>query len=407
MFDLKPHDFYQTIAADDDRYTLLEIPFSISGKGKSFGLKERLGLYQYYQTVHKKNLASGWLANLPDKIFDYYRNQEFIHKLCFIQERQGAVPDHDWVYLSKPDLQFKEFINAFNIRYILIHRGAVKADAIENLTRYFSEQLSGISEYTIRRRDGIIRFTLMDELCEPPLGENLLEPQKEALLTEGWSKWVQFRDLSGRWGVKNKLVLLFASPRQADYVLDFDVEVPDYFQNKHQVMQIYLNARKILRAEITGRWREHVELPAEWVHTGMNLITLELSNLEEAKPKDNIHYRIGTTSVFAPVDIHAVSLSRRLPFEGRIMFPGLWIGNPAERFSLQSGYNIFVVDEHSGRVLEQCVFNTNVSAEAADKMAEYLASIPAGRIVIALTWDDASRQLNHRAVQALHSLGRH
>jgi len=405
MFDLKPHEFYQTIAADDDRYALLEVPFSVSGKGKSFGLKERMGLYQYYQTVHQKELVSGWLANLPDKIFAYYRSQDFIQKLCFLQEKQGNIPEEDWAYLLKPDRKLQEFINGFNIRYILIHRGAVKADAIENLTRYLSEQLSGFSEYTIRRRDGIIRFTLMDELREPPLGENLLDPRKGALLTEGWSKWVQIQDFSGRWGVNNKLVMLVPSPRQVGYELELDIEVPDFFQKKRQIMQVRLNSRKVQQFEFTGRWKETVVLPEELMAAGTNVVTFELKNLERVNIKNDSHYRIGATRVFSPVDIHAVSLSRRLPFEGRIMFPGLWIGNPAKRFALQGGYNIFIVDEHVGQVLDQNVFRTNISLEAADKLADYLDSVQTGRIIIALTWDDASRQLNDRAVFALRSIG--
>ncbi len=405
MFDLKPHEFYRTIAADEDRCTVLEVPFSVSGKGKSFGLKERLGLYQYYQTVHQKDLASGWLANLPDKIFAYYLNKDFIQKICFLQERQGPVPDEVWTHLLKPDFQLKKYIQGFNIRYILIHRGAVKADAIANLTRYFSEQLSDFSDYTIREKDGIIRFTLMDEICAPPLGDNLLDPQNEVLLTEGWSNWMQIGDVSGRWGVTNKLVLLFTSPRQSDYELELDIEVPDFFQKKRQFMKVRLNSRKILGFEFTGRRMEKVKLPATALDVGTNVVTLELNNLERVKIDDNVHYRIGTTGVFSPVDIHAASLSRRLPFQGRIIFPGLWIGNPAERFPLQGGYNIFVVEETTGRVIDFCVFNTNVSAEAADKMAGYIDDIPAGRIVIALTWDDASLQLNDKAVQALRSVG--
>jgi hypothetical protein len=98
-------------------------------------------------------------------------------------------------------------------------------------------------------------------------------------------------------------------------------------------------------------------------------------------------------------------MSPKLPFEGRIMFPGLWIGNPGVRFPLQGGYNLYVVDEHTGEVIERAVFKTNIRTEASEQMAAFLTSIPHGRIVIALTWDDASRELTDPAVEALGTIG--
>lgn len=405
MFDLETHDFYRTIAADEEEYAILELPFSISGKGKSFGVKERQGLYQYYQTVHQKKLVSGWLANLPDKIFAYHRKPMFIQNICFLQEKRGTVPEEEWERLQKPDPQLQQFLSVFNIRYIFIHRGAVKAEAIENLTRYLSKQLSGFTPFTVRRREGIIRFTLMEDLLDTYREKNLLAPENEVLLTEGWSNWIQYRGAWGRWAMNRQTVLLFSSSKPQEQVLGLEIEVPDFFKNKEQTVEVRLNSHQVARLEIAGRKQHGLRLPREWVTRGTNRLELKIKHMEKVPEGVDPPLRIGDTGVSSPVDIKAVSLSPRLPFEGRIMFPGLWIGNPAARFSLEGGYNLYVVDEHTGRVLDSRNFRTNLSTAASQDMTGYLSSIPAGRIVIGLTWDDASRKISEDAVEALRAIG--
>lgn len=405
LFDLSPHEYYQAMAQDPDRYSILEIPFSISGKGKSFGPKERLGLYQYYQTVHNKILPSGWLANLPDKLFDYYRNLDFVHRICFIQEGLLDIPEETWEALAEPDPKFQLFFNAFNIRYILIHRGAVKAEEIEDLSRYFSSQLSGFSNFTLRKHNNIVRFTIMDNILDPGIGENLLLPQRDIGLTEGWANWNQYQGKEGRWAKQDRVVLLFSSPEKRSFTLQLDVQAPDFAKTRSQTIAIFLNNRLISQFTFSGRMEKSITLPAEDIHTGSNVLAFKFSHMTKVKVEKNELYRIGETQVFSPIDISAMSFSKKFPFEGKNVFAGLKIGDQKKRFSLKSGYNIFVLDEETGKLIDTQIFGTNYSPAQAEKMAAYIQGIQGGRIVIALTREDASIFLSDTAVEALRSVG--
>lgn len=87
------------------------------------------------------------------------------------------------------------------------------------------------------------------------------------------------------------------------------------------------------------------------------------------------------------------------------MFAGVKTGRQNQKLPLKRGYNILVIDEQSGVQIEQQVFSTNTSLQQGDKMADFIRNIPNGRIVIAVTWDDASLYLNDNAVTALLSIG--
>jgi hypothetical protein len=70
------------------------------------------------------------------------------------------------------------------------------------------------------------------------------------------------------------------------------------------------------------------------------------------------------------------------------------------------GYTLAAVDPVA-RQVEIRTFNTSWYEEESDKLAAYVASLPAGRIVAIATNFDVSRRLNGAAVQALRTLGFH
>jgi hypothetical protein len=68
------------------------------------------------------------------------------------------------------------------------------------------------------------------------------------------------------------------------------------------------------------------------------------------------------------------------------------------------GYTLAAVDPVA-RQVEIRTFNTSWYEEESDRLAAYVASLPAGRIVAVATNYDVSRRLNAAAVQALRTLG--
>jgi hypothetical protein len=71
----------------------------------------------------------------------------------------------------------------------------------------------------------------------------------------------------------------------------------------------------------------------------------------------------------------------------------------------QRGYNLVVVDESSGTVVDQARFDTYGSTAEAEAMATYINALPPGRIVLVGIRDEASRNMTENAYLALESLG--
>jgi len=405
MFSLHPHQYYQEMAQDSEKYSLLELPLSISSKGKSFGIKERLGLYQYYQTIHGKNLPTGWLANLPHKIFDYYKNVSFIPNITYLQEKTTTIPSETLDSLSIPDPQFHMFLNLYNIKQINIHRGAIKASGIEYLKSYFKSQFRGVAEYSIREENNLINLRIHSDLAKPFLGENLLTPKKSLALTEGWSRWIEHQDRTGRWVTAKNANLLFSTPIKRSFRLEIDCDIPEFAPNINQVLEIQLNSSLVDKLSYSHQVTKRITLPQELVKPGSNIITLHFQKMSEVLITTTPAYQIGQTGTYSPVDIEATSGSRTIHFRGMGVLYPLRIGHQRIYNKFKAGYNIFVVNEKTGKILIHRAFDTHTDAENSQRMSTFIDKIKSGRIVIAITWGSAFASLSEEAVAALKTLG--
>jgi hypothetical protein len=405
MFSLHPHQYYQEMAKDEEKYSLLELPFSISSKGKSFGIKERLGLYQYYQTIHGKNLPTGWLANLPYKIFDYYKNVSFVPRITYLQEKNTSIPPETLNSLIIPDPQFIMFLNLYNIKQINIHRGAIKANGIEYLKSYFKSQFQGAAEYSIREENDLINLRIHSDLAKTYLGENLLAPEKALDLTEGWSRWIRHQDRSGRWVTAKNANLLFSTPTKRSFRLEIDCDIPEFASNKNQVLEIRLNSSLVDKLSYSHHVTKSITLPQDLVKLGSNIITFHFQKMSEVRINPTPAYHIGQTGTYSPVDIEISSSSRTIGFQGMsVLFP-LRVGQQRIYNKFQAGYNIFVVNEKTGKILVHRAFATHSHAENSKRMSTFIDKIKSGRIVIAITWGNAIASLSDEAVAALRTLG--
>jgi len=103
------------------------------------------------------------------------------------------------------------------------------------------------------------------------------------------------------------------------------------------------------------------------------------------------------------------------PMIGRAVVAGLqeqgfavdWVrdGGEAELALSHEVYDVALLDPASGKLLDKRGFDTYANPYEADRLAEYLAAIPAGRLVAVATRGDAGRSLTDRAVAALRTIG--
>lgn len=78
-----------------------------------------------------------------------------------------------------------------------------------------------------------------------------------------------------------------------------------------------------------------------------------------------------------------------------------------EHLAMQTGrgYNIVVLNEYTGEIIETGHFDTYGDPQAAPGMAAFIESIPTGRIVLVAVSDEGRVNMNEAAWQALESIG--
>jgi hypothetical protein len=114
-------------------------------------------------------------------------------------------------------------------------------------------------------------------------------------------------------------------------------------------------------------------------------------------------YRLGATGVRSPVDIELVSAGRGPQGQGGLVSARV---NGHEVVDLpRRGYNVVALDGGDGHVLWSDNFDTFKSPAESRRMAERIATLPPGTIVIAGVKTDGGGQLTAEGVAALRSIG--
>ena len=106
-----------------------------------------------------------------------------------------------------------------------------------------------------------------------------------------------------------------------------------------------------------------------------------------------------TPGVLSPVSIMVESAGQEVGDLGHIYVDGRNV-SPEGR-----GYNLAVMDPQTGVVEATASFDTHLDEGASRAMADFVVSIPEGRIVAVSVRDEASRLLSEEAVQALRTIG--
>jgi len=184
----------------------------------------------------------------------------------------------------------------------------------------------------------------------------------------------------------------------AELALRFDGEDPDVTR----WVDVSLNGRPLRRIEAPGATTVGLSPPFRAADRN----ELRLVHRYQVKPEvvgAGATYRIGTTGVRSPVDIEVVSEGRGPQGQGGQVTARV---NGHEVVTLpRRGYNIVALDGADGHVLWGDNFDTFRSPAESRRMAERIASLPSGAIVIAGVKTDGGGQLTAEGVAALRSVG--
>ena len=171
-----------------------------------------------------------------------------------------------------------------------------------------------------------------------------------------------------------------------------------------QGVTLQVNGHELDWVAMSSGWGQYGwDVPADLVRAGLNDVRFGFDRLDA--PADVLpgNGEIGTTGLQAPVAIEVNS-------GGPADFAFITIGSEdeAQDGSVHSpGYNVAVIHPRSGKLLDQQGFDTTPSESEAEAaaLADMIAAVPDGRIVVVALQGDGAAQLTEEAVEALAQIG--
>jgi len=171
-----------------------------------------------------------------------------------------------------------------------------------------------------------------------------------------------------------------------------------------QVLSITVNDVLVLKDQaLAPGWQTlAVKIPASATRRGANRVRLHFAwtlSPRQVFPDPASRGAIGTSGAISPVnlDVHSFDEAYISAFSAD--------GSETKASPDRRGYNVVVLDQRSGRVLDAQGFDSAANNYEADRLAQYLSAVPRGRVVVLATKGDASAHLTPAAIAALRALG--
>lgn len=400
---------YAEIAADPAPVAVMHAPL---GWRNSFGVfgAERTRL-QYFQSVHQKPMLGGNISRAPDFKMDYFRRIPLFQAIRQA-EFTGDVPLE---LAQAAAAQAEELMYLYNVGYVLlmppIPQRFPYADHWQATWDFYRATLplaqqpfwtgpaaegGTIEAYRVEQPAGSDNFTLA-------LGEGGTFPYRG----EGWDTAEADTPYGqpGVWATAQEscvfLPLRGVEPT-AEYTLRAAVRPFSYPGGGEQRVALRVNGETLPGQPLIDDWQT-----AEWTVPGTALrSTLNRLCFEwayAAVPREVLGGSriIGGTGVELPLDTELKSFA-----DGA--FIALFdeeTGAQRDASAGRRGVNVTVLEPESGEIVDRQGFDTAANEFESQRLAQFLAQIPAGHPVLVASRGDAGAFLTEEAVAGLGSLG--
>jgi hypothetical protein len=225
-------------------------------------------------------------------------------------------------------------------------------------------------------------------------------------LGEGWDGAEDIQGASAQWAVNQDAQVFLPTAGDGGYRLTLTALPFGYPGSGTQTVTPKINGHSLDERDLAPGWNPvSWEVPASTLREGLNELRLELDYLVapvEVLPDNGL---IGGTGVRAPVAIEVNS-------GGPADFAYITIGDAAydnaEDGSIhRAGYNVAVINGKSGKLLDKQGFDTTPGGGEGEEaaLAEFIESVPDGRIVVVALRGDGAAELSDIAVAAFRSIG--
>jgi hypothetical protein len=396
---------YEAVVAEPGDFAILQLPM---GWRNSFGVQGAENTQtQYYQTYHQKRLLSGNISRNPPFKFDYFRGVPILDSLITLQTYGKVDAERRAADRAGAD----QFVGFYDVRYVVVAPGIAGrppyVDTRDAAVAYVEEVLPVEKVYD---EEGWLLYRVERPTPPTDLAVDLgsVDPLATMALGQGWSGAEEIQGASGRWAVEQGAQMFLPSTGGRPYRLTLTALPFRYPGAGEQWVDLRVNGHRLAWDHtMSPGWGDYTwDVPAELVRQGLADIRFEFDNLAvpaEVLPSNGA---IGTTGFQAPLPIEVNS-------GGPESFAFISVGTDADEGEAEDasvhspGYNVAVIHPESGKVLDRRGFDTTPAGPGsqATALAEFVASIADGRIVVVALQGDGAARLSGEAVAALHSIG--
>ncbi len=400
LTDTRPPTVYGQLAQEPGPFAVLSLPLGWRNGFRVFGSEDTR--VQWYQHVHGQPIIGGNAVRNPPFKFDYFERLPLFQALTGLEMYQAPTPALDQAARN----QAAALMTLLNVRYLVVNPpvpGRYPYADTWQAARDYALQVLPVDPQPLFETDGVQVYRV--QAPPPPLPFVLDFGNQDTLPYRGDHWDVDEADLAGAngvWMTGRQTELFLPVEPQADRNLQLTLRVTPYSYpgGPAQTLAVDWNGHALGQRELSPGWQEITfDAPADAVRRGPNTISLRSGWTQAPRDAQPETAMIGATGVRAPViiEVHAFS-------EAFITLSGP-NGLTVDASAGRRGVNLAVLNEKTGALLDTRGFDTAANEFEAEALTAYLAQIPAGRVVVVATKEDATRHLTAAARTALERLG--
>ncbi|HXW01718.1 MAG TPA: interleukin-like EMT inducer domain-containing protein, partial [Anaerolineae bacterium] len=399
LSDARIPEVYQQIGSEPDNFTVMQLPLGWRNSYGTLGAEQTQ--LQYYQSAHHRPMLGGNTSRNPAFKFDYYANIPLFKALTETELYRQV----DETTLQHAQLQAAELMTLYNIKYLVIHEPVPQRKPYEDTfvaTRRTALDLIPHQPEPIYQSPGVQVFAVQPADIPNPLTLDFGDWSSDPYRGEGWAVNEEIFAATANWATATEAVIFFPVHGTGDRHLSIQIAPFSYLGAPEQKVSLSLNGHGLADSFSLGEGWQTLEaiLPEAFLAEGLNRLSLHFSHTAQPRQALPATLTIGQTGVETPLDFEVNSGSD-------FAFISVGFGPEAVDASAhRRGVNIAVVQPQSGQVTAVKGFDTAANEFEAAALSQFIAEIPAGRVVIVATQGlEATTFFNADTLASLQSLG--
>lgn len=420
LSDARIPEVYQAIAADPEPISVLQVPLGWRNSFGTFGPEKTL--LQYYQTAHGKPMIGGNISRAPEFKMEYFKR---IPLFAVMREIQFGtkLEELDPALVEAAQAQAADLMYLYNTGYVLLYPPIPHRPPYSDnwqATWDFVKATLPLEDEPFWAEDGIEAYRVVQPTGEDSFRLDLGTPGTFPYRGEGWDTVevdtptdpvvrTPIPDgVEAIWAVEEPTSdssRLFIPLRQVDlaatYRVSLQVAPYSYAGAPEQSVTLTVNGTAFATQPVAPGWQTLTwEIPGALLINGLN--RLELAWGYSAVPRIVLggDRAIGATGAQLPIDADITAFA-----DGGYIALFNEAGTQIDASAGRRGINITVIDPATGDTVDMRGFDTAASSNESRLLADYLASIPTGQIILVASYGEAWNDLTPEAVAALQGFG--